>query len=85
MSETNFLKNFVAGGVGGACTVMVGHPFDTVKVRLQTMPAPSAGIKPLYAGTFDCFKQTVARDGFRVSTFLTFLEVCLYQLLLGTL
>jgi solute carrier family 25 carnitine/acylcarnitine transporter 20/29 len=67
MSETNVAKNFLAGGVGGACTVMVGHPFDTVKVRLQTMPTPVAGAAPLYAGTLDCFKQTIARDGFRVS------------------
>jgi solute carrier family 25 carnitine/acylcarnitine transporter 20/29 len=67
MSQTNFFTNFVAGGVGGACTVVVGHPFDTVKVRLQTMPVAKAGTTPLYNGTLDCFKQTIARDGFRVS------------------
>ena len=26
------IKNFFAGGLGGVCTVVVGHPFDTVKV-----------------------------------------------------
>ena len=26
------LKDFVAGGFGGACLVIVGHPLDTVKV-----------------------------------------------------
>ena len=30
------LRDFVAGGVGGVCAVVVGHPFDLVKVRLQT-------------------------------------------------
>jgi len=65
MGDTNFFKSFIAGGVGGACTVMVGHPFDTVKVRLQTMPIATAGSTPLYAGTLDCFKQTIARDGFK--------------------
>ena len=31
--EPGALKNFVAGGVGGACIVLVGHPLDTIKVR----------------------------------------------------
>ena len=37
------LKNFVAGGVGGVAAVFSGHPFDTIKVRLQTMPMPPPG------------------------------------------
>lgn len=57
------LQYFVCGGFGGVCTVLVGHPLDTVKVRLQTMPIPKAGEKPLYAGTFDCFKKTIANEG----------------------
>ncbi|CAD5221926.1 unnamed protein product [Bursaphelenchus okinawaensis] len=61
--STDFVKSFFAGGVGGSFTVMVGHPFDTVKVRLQTMPTPKPGEKPLYAGTLDCFRSTIAKDG----------------------
>ncbi|CAD5227207.1 unnamed protein product [Bursaphelenchus xylophilus] len=61
--STDFVKSFLAGGVGGSFTVMVGHPFDTVKVRLQTMPTPKTGEKPLYGGTLDCFKTTIAKDG----------------------
>jgi len=30
------LKAFISGGVGGACCVLVGHPLDLVKVRMQT-------------------------------------------------
>ena len=26
------LKNFAAGGVGGACLLFAGHPLDTIKV-----------------------------------------------------
>lgn len=26
------LKNFVAGGFGGACLLLAGHPLDTIKV-----------------------------------------------------
>lgn len=30
------LKAFVSGGFGGACLTFIGHPFDLIKVRLQT-------------------------------------------------
>ncbi|XP_043983124.1 solute carrier family 25 member 48 [Gambusia affinis] len=36
MSSKNFcLDDFVAGWIGGASSVVVGHPLDTVKTRLQ--------------------------------------------------
>uniref|UniRef100_A0A1I7XCH8 G-patch domain-containing protein n=1 Tax=Heterorhabditis bacteriophora TaxID=37862 RepID=A0A1I7XCH8_HETBA len=60
---SDVLLNFLAGGVGGSCTVIVGHPFDTVKVRLQTMPIPKPGEQPLFKGAFDCVKQTVTKEG----------------------
>ncbi|TRZ03989.1 hypothetical protein DNTS_018902, partial [Danionella cerebrum] len=59
------VKNFIAGGLGGVCLVSVGHPLDTVKVRSQTQPKPLPGGSPLYAGTFDCFRKTLAREGMR--------------------
>ena len=31
--EPSALKNFLSGGVGGVCTVVTGHPLDTIKVR----------------------------------------------------
>lgn len=62
--STDVVLNFLAGGVGGSCTVIVGHPFDTVKVRLQTMPLPKPGERPLFTGALDCVKQTVAKEGF---------------------
>uniref|UniRef100_A0A183BPH6 Mitochondrial carnitine/acylcarnitine carrier protein n=1 Tax=Globodera pallida TaxID=36090 RepID=A0A183BPH6_GLOPA len=64
MSETNVVTNFIAGGVGGSCAVITGHPFDTVKVRLQTMPRPALGQRPMFTGAFDCVRQTVSREGF---------------------
>lgn len=34
MSENvNPAKYFASGGFGGICTVVVGHPMDTIKVR----------------------------------------------------
>ncbi|MFH4977505.1 hypothetical protein AB6A40_004214 [Gnathostoma spinigerum] len=56
-------KNFTAGGVGGTFCVATGHPFDTVKVRLQTMPLPLPGQKPLFSGAFDCLRQTAGKEG----------------------
>lgn len=43
------IKYFLSGGFGGVCTVISGHPLDTIKVRLQTQPIPEAGQKPPYA------------------------------------
>jgi len=52
-------KAFIAGGFGGASAVLVGHPFDLTKTRLQTA-APG-----LYKGAVDVVRQTLARDGVR--------------------
>lgn len=66
MSENSSpVKYFLSGGFGGVCTVLAGHPMDTVKVRLQTMPVPATGEVALYAGTFDCFRKTIQKEGFR--------------------
>jgi len=27
------IKNFIAGGFGGVCLVLIGHPPDTIKVN----------------------------------------------------
>ncbi|CAH0562419.1 unnamed protein product [Brassicogethes aeneus] len=65
MTEMSPLEYFVCGGFGGICTVIVGHPLDTIKVRLQTMARPAPGQSPLYKGTADCFKKTVRAEGFK--------------------
>ncbi|KAI9014354.1 mitochondrial carrier domain-containing protein [Phycomyces nitens] len=55
-STVSSVKSFMSGGFGGMASVMVGQPFDLVKVRLQT----SEGV---YKNTADCFKKIVAKDG----------------------
>ncbi|XP_078034192.1 carnitine/acylcarnitine carrier protein colt, mitochondrial isoform X1 [Augochlora pura] len=59
------IKYFLSGGFGGICTVIAGHPLDTIKVRLQTMPVPGPNGIALYSGTLDCAKKTIAREGVR--------------------
>ncbi|KAH8692349.1 putative mitochondrial carnitine:acyl carnitine carrier [Talaromyces proteolyticus] len=51
------IRSFVAGGAGGICAVVVGHPFDLVKVRMQTAE------KGVYTGAIDVVKKTIAREG----------------------
>uniref|UniRef100_A0A3P9I8J3 Mitochondrial basic amino acids transporter n=1 Tax=Oryzias latipes TaxID=8090 RepID=A0A3P9I8J3_ORYLA len=50
--------DFLAGCFGGAAGVLVGHPFDTVKVRLQVQPVD----KPLYRGTYHCFQSIIRQE-----------------------
>ncbi|EGD81452.1 hypothetical protein PTSG_02171 [Salpingoeca rosetta] len=57
------LRSFIAGGVGGVALVIVGHPLDTIKVRLQNM-THVPGKPPQYSGLFDCARQTVTKEGF---------------------
>lgn len=42
----------------GCAGLLVGHPFDTVKVCLQTQDFRN----PLYRGTFDCLKKIIQKD-----------------------
>lgn len=56
-------KDLASGTVGGAAQIIVGHPFDTIKVKLQSQPAPTPGRPPRYAGAFDAVRQTVAAEG----------------------
>jgi solute carrier family 25 carnitine/acylcarnitine transporter 20/29 len=38
------LYDLIAGGVAGSASVIVGHPFDTIKVRIQTSAASNTSI-----------------------------------------
>ncbi|KAH9223237.1 mitochondrial carrier domain-containing protein [Leptodontidium sp. 2 PMI_412] len=53
------LRSLAAGGFGGVCAVIVGHPFDLVKVRLQTAD------RGVYSSALDVVRKSVARDGLR--------------------
>ncbi|KAL7789524.1 mitochondrial carrier domain-containing protein [Trichoderma ceciliae] len=53
------LRALAAGGFGGICAVVVGHPFDLVKVRLQTAE------RGVYSSAIDVVRKSVARDGLR--------------------
>lgn len=55
-------KDIAFGSIAGMVSKVFEHPFDLVKVRLQTQ---SADRPARYAGAFDCFKQTYLQEGIR--------------------
>ncbi|KAJ4418446.1 hypothetical protein N0V85_001435 [Neurospora sp. IMI 360204] len=50
-------KGFVAGVFSGIAKLTVGHPFDTIKVRLQTTDASR------FSGPLQCVTQTIRNEG----------------------
>ncbi|KAF1951178.1 mitochondrial carnitine/acylcarnitine carrier protein [Byssothecium circinans] len=50
-------RGFVAGVFSGITKLSVGHPFDTIKVRLQTTE------KAQFRGPVDCLLQTLRNEG----------------------
>ncbi|OLL24506.1 Mitochondrial substrate carrier family protein L [Neolecta irregularis DAH-3] len=49
-------RSFLAGSVSGVTKLLVGHPFDTVKVRIQT---------GIYNSPWACLKGTIINEGMR--------------------
>jgi len=54
------LKSFLSGGVGGVCVVLVGHPLDLIKVRMQTAGAAGASMSVV-----GMFTTTFRQEGIR--------------------
>jgi solute carrier family 25 carnitine/acylcarnitine transporter 20/29 len=50
-------KDVFAGSVGGVAQCLTGHPFDTVKVRLQTQTDGK------YRGMIHCFRCIIKEEG----------------------
>ncbi|CAL3972615.1 unnamed protein product [Diplocarpon coronariae] len=55
-SSSNY-KGFVAGVASGVAKLSVGHPFDTIKVRLQTSDSTR------FSGPLECLMQTIRKEG----------------------
>ncbi|KAK2594416.1 hypothetical protein QQS21_007870 [Conoideocrella luteorostrata] len=58
-SPTRDYKGFVAGVFSGVSKLAVGHPFDTIKVRLQTTN------KGRFSGPLECVTQTIKNEGIK--------------------
>ena len=57
--KTLGVAEFVAGCMGGFAQVIIGQPFDIVKVRLQTQKPGEA----IYSGASDCLAKIVKNEG----------------------
>ena len=55
LSQTQ--KDLIGGSIGGIAQVLVGQPFDIVKVRIQTAPSGT------YASPLDCATRLLKSDG----------------------
>ncbi|KAI8368413.1 putative mitochondrial inner membrane transporter ymc3 [Choanephora cucurbitarum] len=57
----NRARGFAAGMASGITKLVVGHPFDTVKIRMQTTSRSDGRFK----GPLDCFLKTIRNEGIR--------------------
>lgn len=57
-NKTKMALDFFAGCLGGCAGTLVGHPFDTIKVHLQTQDHRN----PKYKGNWDCLRKIVATE-----------------------
>ncbi|KAI4296774.1 hypothetical protein L6164_036699 [Bauhinia variegata] len=63
MEESSGYQEYVAGLLAGVATVATGHPFDTVKVKLQKHSAEVHGIQ--YKGGLDCTAKILKTEGIK--------------------
>jgi len=48
-------RDYAAGIVSGWAKVLAGHPFDTIKIRMQ--------LNPVYKNSFDCLLKMIRTEG----------------------
>ncbi|XP_062114166.1 mitochondrial arginine transporter BAC1-like, partial [Humulus lupulus] len=63
LSDTPAYKQYVTGLLAGVSTVAIGHPFDTVKVKLQKHNTEAHGIK--YKNSLHCTARILRTEGIR--------------------
>ncbi|XP_021636921.2 mitochondrial arginine transporter BAC1 isoform X2 [Hevea brasiliensis] len=61
MGDTGIYKEYLAGLLAGVATVITGHPFDTVKVKLQKHNAEAHAIK--YRNGLHCTTRILKTEG----------------------
>ncbi|XP_037492448.1 mitochondrial arginine transporter BAC1 isoform X1 [Jatropha curcas] len=61
MEDTVAYKEYLAGLIAGVATVITGHPFDTVKVKLQKHNTEAHGIK--YRNGLHCTARIIKTEG----------------------
>eukprot|EP00879_Flechtneria_rotunda_P013470 GHRR01014064.1.p1 GENE.GHRR01014064.1~~GHRR01014064.1.p1 ORF type:complete len:435 (+),score=113.80 GHRR01014064.1:526-1830(+) len=57
------MQDLTAGTVAGVAQLFIGHPFDTIKVKLQSQSSTGGTVQ--YSGPLDAAKQTLMREGIK--------------------
>lgn len=60
-SSSSSYKEYVAGLLAGVATVAIGHPFDTIKVKLQKHNTETHGVK--YRNGLHCSARILQNEG----------------------
>lgn len=59
-------NDIIAGSARGIAQIIVGHPLDTLKVRLQTQNILiSSGEAPRFNSLVGCFQRTISEEGWK--------------------
>ncbi|XP_021726483.1 mitochondrial arginine transporter BAC1-like isoform X1 [Chenopodium quinoa] len=62
-ADVSKYKEYLAGLIAGVATVIIGHPFDTVKVKLQKHNTEVHGVK--YRNGLHCAARILQNEGVR--------------------
>lgn len=60
---TTFALDLAAGTAAGTAQLLVGHPFDTIKVKMQSQSSSAAAAR--FRGPLDAARQTLAKEGLK--------------------
>ncbi|KAM1033094.1 hypothetical protein TB2_036130 [Malus domestica] len=63
MADSSSYKEYVAGLIAGVATVGIGHPFDTVKVKMQKHNTSAHGIT--YRNSLHCTARILRTEGIK--------------------
>lgn len=63
MADSSGYKEYVAGLLAGVATVAIGHPFDTIKVKMQKHNTVAHGIT--YRNSFHCTARILKTEGIK--------------------
>ncbi|XP_046545247.1 LOW QUALITY PROTEIN: solute carrier family 25 member 45-like [Haliotis rubra] len=82
LKDRTVLHDYIAGAIGGGAGMVVGHPFDTVKVLLQI-----EGGRDRYKNILDCVRsvhtQSLSKGFFRGLSWPLLSNVCLNSIFFG--
>ncbi|KAM3129787.1 hypothetical protein pb186bvf_018081 [Paramecium bursaria] len=62
-SSSNFLRDFLMGGVSGALAKTIAAPIERVKILLQTQHTNTKLVGKTYNGIVDCFYRVATEEG----------------------